>query len=222
MVVFAPHPDDETFGCGGTITKKINEGYTVIVVVITDGRHLFQKILGIDEDPAPEEVKRMRKEEVIRATKWLEVPNKNLLFFDFEDGMLEKHEDDVEKRIVEIMDKYSPAEVYFPYIGDGHPDHRATNQIVKRSLQETGLTPKKYQYSIRHRHSRVGPLIDRALSLFRRNMIKVDVSKFLNFKEKAVKEFKSEFSIVSSKQEKPLDDKIDKYLRKYEIFYVDK
>ena len=28
-LVFAPHPDDETIGVGGTILKKIKEGYEV-------------------------------------------------------------------------------------------------------------------------------------------------------------------------------------------------
>jgi hypothetical protein len=29
MIVFSPHPDDETLACGGTIIRKIREGYDV-------------------------------------------------------------------------------------------------------------------------------------------------------------------------------------------------
>jgi len=29
VIVFAPHLDDETLGCSGTISKKLSEGYDV-------------------------------------------------------------------------------------------------------------------------------------------------------------------------------------------------
>jgi len=61
IVVFAPHPDDETWGCGGTIAKKLREGYEILIVVMTDGRYAFKKVLGIDSDPTPEELKEIKK-----------------------------------------------------------------------------------------------------------------------------------------------------------------
>ena len=222
IVVFAPHPDDETWGCGGTIAKKIKEEYEVIIVVITDGRHAFSQVLGIDSDPTPEELKQIRKEEVIRSTKILGVPKKNLVFLDFEDGKLEKHEKEVEEKIIEIIKKYSPIEVYFPYIKDYHPDHKATNRIVRRCLQKLGLTCMRYQYSITQGYARIGPLIERMLNLFKNNMIKVDISEFIDLKEKATKEFRSEISIISSKQKKPLAEKVDIFLKSKETFYTDK
>ena len=35
--ILAPHPDDETFGCGGTIARKLAAGATIHVIVMTDG-----------------------------------------------------------------------------------------------------------------------------------------------------------------------------------------
>jgi len=221
IIVFAPHPDDETFGCGGTIAKRISEGYEVIIVVITDGRHAYSKVLGINSDPTPEELKEIRKEELIRATNVLGVPKKNLLFLDFEDGTLEKYEKEAKEKIIEIIKKYSPVEVYFPYIKDYNPDHQATNRII-RCIQKLGLTSMEYQYSITQKYARIGPLADRLINLFNKNMIEVDIAEFINLKEKAVKEFKSEISIISTKQKKPITENIDKFLRNKEIFYVDK
>ena len=37
-LVFAPHPDDETFGMGGTIVMAGRAGIAVHVVVLTDGQ----------------------------------------------------------------------------------------------------------------------------------------------------------------------------------------
>jgi LmbE family N-acetylglucosaminyl deacetylase len=36
-VVLAPHPDDETLGCGATVMRKIDGGAGVQVIVISDG-----------------------------------------------------------------------------------------------------------------------------------------------------------------------------------------
>ena len=223
IIVFAPHPDDETWGCGGTIAKKISEGYEVLIVVMTDGRHAFSKVLGIESEPTPSELKEIRKEEVKRATRVLGVPEENLLFLDFEDAMLEKNEREAQEKIFEILrENPPPIEVYFPYEKDYHMDHRVTNRIVRNSIKKLGLRTMGYQYSIIQKYGRISPLIDAFFNLFRHNMIRVDISEFLSLKEAAVKEFKSEISIISSRQKKPLVEEIGKFLKNEEIFYIDK
>ncbi len=37
-MIFSPHQDDETFGCGGLIALKREQQIPVVVVIITDGR----------------------------------------------------------------------------------------------------------------------------------------------------------------------------------------
>ena len=37
VVVVAPHPDDETLGCGGAISLLIAKGYQVKVLIVSDG-----------------------------------------------------------------------------------------------------------------------------------------------------------------------------------------
>ncbi|MHA1267714.1 MAG: PIG-L deacetylase family protein [Candidatus Helarchaeota archaeon] len=222
IIVFAPHPDDETLGCGGTIAKRISEGYEVLIIIITDGRHSFLKVLGIDTNPTPEELKEIRKEEVKKATRILGVPEQNLIFLDFVDGMLEKNNDKAEEKITEILNKNRPVEVYYPYRKDGHPDHRATNQIVKNSIRKLGIFPVMYQYSIAHKYARVGPKIDDLFNLLKDNMVSVDISKFIPLKKTAVKEFKSELSTISSKHSSPINGSINKYLKNKEKFYIDK
>ncbi|NWF86641.1 PIG-L family deacetylase [Candidatus Bathyarchaeota archaeon] len=220
VVVFAPHPDDETFGCGGLIAKKIRDGYEVIIVEMTDGRNLFKSILNVETNPSPEDVKKIRKEEVLKATQILGVPKKNIVFLDFKDGTLKEYEDEAVEKVAEILRRYSPVEVYFPYMHDCHLDHQATNRIVRKTLHKLGMTPIKYQFSILHKHAIVGPLIDRILNLFRKNMIRLNVSDVICTKEKAIKEFKSEISIVSINQKKPLEKKVNRYLKNNETFYI--
>jgi LmbE family N-acetylglucosaminyl deacetylase len=222
VIVFAPHPDDETLGCGGTIAKKIAEGYDVLVVVMTDGMYAFLKVLGIDSDPTPEELKETRKEELKRATRILGVPEENLIFLDFVDGTLQDNMEEAEKKIVEILSGKYPVEVYFPYKGDDHPDHRAACQIVKNSVTKLGIPTEMYQYLITPKYARFSPFINVLLNYLRRNIIYVDISKFLLKKKAAVKEFKTEITRFLDKQQGPIVPNIERFLKTKEVFYSDK
>jgi LmbE family N-acetylglucosaminyl deacetylase len=221
IAVFAPHPDDETFGCGGTIAKKISEGYEILVVILTDGRHAFSKVLGIFSDPSPEELRVIRQRELINATKILGVPEKNLIWLGFEDGCLEKYEKEAEEKVLEILRENKPKEIYFPHKRDAHPDHRATNRIVGRCILRLGLKSVSYQYSVVHQHSRMGPMLEGVLHLFKNNRTKVDISGYVDIKEKATREYKSEIAVVSVQQRKPVNEKVERYLKNEEVFYGD-
>lgn len=223
VIVFAPHPDDETWGCGGIIAKRVSDGYEVFIVILTDGRHAFSSGLGIYSDPTPEELIEIRSEEAKRAVRILGVREENLFFLGFEDGMLEKNEGGVQEKVEEILGANPfPIEVYFPYEKDYHIDHRVTNRVVRKAIKKLGLRTIKCQYSISQRYGRIGPLIDVFLNIFRHNMIRVDISEFLSLKESAAREFKSGISIISSQQRKPLVKGIDKFLKRREIFYIDR
>lgn len=220
IVVFAPHPDDETFGCGGTIAKRVSEGFNVLVVIMTDGRNLFKNVLNIEDDPPPDVVKEIRRKEVLKATEILGVQNDNLIFLDFEDGFLSNYEVEAKEKVCKILSRYQPVEIYLPFKNDSHPDHRTANRIVKNCVKKLNWEREMYQYCILHKFARVGPIFEKLSGFFRKNIVKVDVSQFIKLKEMAIKEFKSEFSIISSRQNKPLEDKIDKYLKKNEVFFI--
>jgi len=224
VIVFAPHPDDETLGCGGVIAKRIREGYDVYVVVMTDGRYSLLRVLGIDRNPSPEEVKEIRLEEVRKATRILGVPERNLVFMGFVDGTLEENEEEAFRRVMELLVEKRPVEVYVSYKRDGHPDHRATYRVVVKAVRELGLQVKIYQYSISHMYARVGPIVDRLLSLFRGGRVCVDVGEFLVVKERAINQFRSELEVISARQRAPLTSRegIRKYLKGEECFYVDR
>lgn len=222
VIVFAPHPDDETLGCGGTIMKKQKDGYDVLVVILTDGRNAFSDVLGIDTDPSPEKLKEIRREEVKRAMKILSVKQENLRLLDFEDETLEKNEERAKEQVLAILKENLPVEVYFPYEKDSHPDHRATNRIVRDSIRGLGQNARSYRYSIMQKYGRLGPLKDAFLNLFKHNMIDVDVSECLQLKRLAIKEFESELLIISSRQKKPVLQRVERLLGNKEIFYIDK
>lgn len=222
IVVFAPHPDDETFGCGGTIAKKVSEGYEVLVAVMTDGRYAYSNVFGIDTDPTPAELKRIRKAEVKRATKILGLGEEHLIFLDFEDGTLDENDANAEREVTRILRGHRPAEVYCVYEKDSHPDHRATCRIVDNSIRKARLHTMQYKYSISLRYGRIGGLIEALLSPFRHNTICVDISDFLHLKAMAIREFRSEVTIISERQGSPVVRNLNRFLGNKEKFFVDK
>lgn len=219
IIVFAPHPDDAVLGCGGTIAKETSEGSEVIIVLMTDGSQAFFEKLGIKSEPSPEEVKRIRREEFVRATEVLGVPGKNLIFFDFEDQTLENREKEAEEKTVDVIRKYCPADLYFPFVRDCHPDHRMTNRIVRHALNQLGIEGS-HQYMITHTYAHIGPLFETFISVFKRNRRKADISMFLNLKKKAVEEYKSEMTIISARQKEPLHKSVDRFLTNREVFFT--
>jgi len=219
IMVFAPHPDDETFWCGGTIVKKISEGFNVFIVIITDGGKLLERNQR-NSNLNSLEIIDIRKKELCNATKLMGVSRENLIFLNYEDGMLYSYITKLNNSIEILLKKYRPVEVFFPYINDGHLDHQVTNSVVSNCLIKLNLHSKKYQYHGLHKYSRVGPIYERIKRFIKKSFIEVDVSNYLNIKEMAIKEFKIEMDIISRGNKYLLQKKLKKYLHKKEIFYI--
>ncbi|MBT3865362.1 hypothetical protein HOF67_05030 [Candidatus Peregrinibacteria bacterium] len=143
IVVFAPHLDDETFNCGGTIVNKLREGFKVLVVYMTDSRGSHLIDLCVSENPTPDEVAVVRKKEVSDATAELGIPPSNLTFLNFPDGELIHHIAAARERVKALLLEAWPDEIYIPSQEDCHPDHVATNEIVLNAIEtiDQKMTP---------------------------------------------------------------------------------
>lgn len=140
-LVFAPHPDDEILGCGGTVSRKIAAGARVGVVFLTDGCH-SPKCAG------PAEARRIRAAEAHHAAAVLGVLPADICFLDFPDGQLHRHVASASRKVRALLQKYEPAEVFFPYRGDAHPDHRASYLTVRLALQQFRKPLRAYEYPV--------------------------------------------------------------------------
>jgi LmbE family N-acetylglucosaminyl deacetylase len=148
LVVFTPHPDDETLGCGGLMAKKVSDGSDVKVVFLTDGRNTFSKSFGIRVEPSPLELKKIRRREAKRATGILGVKEENLVFLDIEDGHLKEQRSLAEKKIRDLINGTRFSEVYFPSRGEAHPDHNAAHDIIVDVVRSLDYPCEKYCYNI--------------------------------------------------------------------------
>jgi LmbE family N-acetylglucosaminyl deacetylase len=124
-LVLAPHPDDETIGCGATIARKVAAGAPVRVVVAAD-----------DNDPS-------RRAECVEACRRLGLPEAAVTFLGLPDGELDTHGGALDSGLRSILSAFVPDEVFTPYAIDAHPDHRALAAAVDRlranELRDTNI-----------------------------------------------------------------------------------
>jgi LmbE family N-acetylglucosaminyl deacetylase len=123
-VVFAPHQDDETLGCGGLIALKRARGAEVTVVFVTDGRTSHARFLD------PDELAGRRRAEAVAACGDLGVPAEQVLFLEFRDGELAANVEAASARIAGLLRERPGRLLLAPYSGDTTADHRATLAAV--------------------------------------------------------------------------------------------
>ncbi|MEM2146370.1 MAG: PIG-L deacetylase family protein [Candidatus Jordarchaeaceae archaeon] len=229
IVIFAPHPDDETLACGGTIAKKLNEGYDVFLVFLTDGRNSLKET-GISSDPSPLELKEIRKDEAKRAARVLGISQKNLIFADIEDGDLQKNENLAHEIINDVLSNF-PEIVFFPQEKEFHIDHRVTNRLIRNAIERLNFHPFQYQYAIAWQYPlnlmpRLPEVMQNAIvsTFFKKEIVQIDISDFLPIKIAALKEYKSQLKILSSKQRRPVlrDSFVKMFLKGKEKFFLNK
>ena len=141
-LVFAPHPDDETLGCGGTIIRKREIGESVQVVFMTDGSGSHRKFM-----PAAA-LSQRRQQEARAAVQTLGVEAAAVSFVGFEDGQLEQRAEAVRDRIRTILTEHSPDEVYVTHPKEPHPDHAALYWSVVAAVSTLPKQPRIYAYPV--------------------------------------------------------------------------
>ena len=157
IIVFAPHPDDEIYGCGGSILKWMEEGHDVHIVYVTDNRAFLwwgRKDNALIEEEAKDYINLTENElgeiglqEAKEVAKAFGFPDKNIYLFKFHDqGASEKINEGIElsKSIIKDADR-----IVLPSDNNNHVDHQATHTIVKETAKELNLKDTEfYVYGI--------------------------------------------------------------------------
>jgi LmbE family N-acetylglucosaminyl deacetylase len=145
-LVFSPHQDDETLGCGGTIALKRELGVPVKVIFLTDGRY------GSLQPMALEEIINIRKQEAVTALGILGVAPSDIQFLDRVDGSLDnlpaEERQNLIEQLAQLLIDFMPEEIYVPHRQDFHPDHEATYQLVQAAIAKSRIKVDLLQYPI--------------------------------------------------------------------------
>lgn len=215
ILIVAPHPDDETLGCGGTLARRVREGCTVAVLVVTDGCNLFRlSRWKIEADPTPAETSAMRKEETRRAVDILGAGRKAIRFLDVEDGSLAGHVEPVSETMAAVIRKTMPDEIYVTSEHENHPDHVAACAAVRSAMQKAQSRAALCRYIIALRPGL-------SLSSVGEPSVAIDIADHLETKRRAVSQFDSHLTVVAKGQTEPFFKSVDPWLQPSEVFFVD-
>ena len=144
IYVFAPHPDDEVFGAGGSILKWVEEGHEVHIIWFTDGRAGYRKAredgeledneeTRINEDQLAEK----RLAEAAASAEVLGVKPENTHYLKFHDADLQNHIYDAVEKAIRIIKK--PDRFVIPSDNNEHADHQATHDIAFKIAEKLDL-----------------------------------------------------------------------------------
>ncbi|WBA41675.1 PIG-L deacetylase family protein [Hymenobacter canadensis] len=146
--VIAPHPDDESLGCGGLLALLARAGLPVWCVLVSDGTMSHP---NSQRFPA-ERRQAIREQELQAALAELGVGPQMLLPLGLPDGAVPTPDTPAGaaavKRLTAFFRRTRPATVLAPWRRDPHPDHRATSLLVRVALAELEQPPRLIEYLV--------------------------------------------------------------------------
>lgn len=213
ILIIAPHPDDETLGCGGIIAIKSRAGYEINIIVLSDGSRLFEGTFGKNTQPSPKGISDLRKRETERTVKLLGGDPGKIRYLDYKDGSLEEKTDEIAKLIREAIHELKPEQVYAPDNYEHHPDHNAANVITRKALEEIEEKPEFHQYFL---SLKWGLSFDDVKEV----ITEVDISEFYDLKKEALTMFDCHLKVVLEEQDEPLCKNFNSYLDNVEKFII--
>jgi len=180
VLIIAPHPDDETLGCGGTLLRHKAEGCQVHWLLIT----------GMSEERrfSKERIAK-RNEEILLAAQAYAFDSVTQL--NFPPAALETLPlGQIIAGISDVINKVKPQIVYVPYRNDAHSDHEL---VFDAAMSAT----KSFRYPFIKRVLAYETLSETDFGMkpedggFRPNVF-VDISAFINKKLDIMEIFESE------------------------------
>lgn len=138
VLAFAPHPDDEIFGCGGVLAHYAAEGAEVRVVIVTDG--------AAQVDAAEREAHvAARMAESRAALACLGVHD--LQFWGLPDRGLAA-DGALPVRVAQAIHDAQAEVVLAPSLWELHPDHVAVGRAVLHAAKAVELVPELLLYEV--------------------------------------------------------------------------
>lgn len=132
LVVVAPHPDDESLGCGGLITACRTAGLPVAIIIVSDGAgsHPNSQVFA-----APR-LAECRRREALEAARCLGVAADAVHFLQLPDRFVPSEGPEAERAVERIITLAGGADVVtVTWRHDPHTDHRASYLLARKSVR---------------------------------------------------------------------------------------
>jgi len=134
IIVVAPHPDDESIGCGGLIALSSRRGSRITVLFVTDGEDLL-----IADKPGSLAARRRAQ-----GTAACEILGATPQFLGLSDGDLHREVDALAAALEHWIRERHASLVVLPWFGDANSDHQAVNV----AFAKTGVDTPVWGYEV--------------------------------------------------------------------------
>jgi LmbE family N-acetylglucosaminyl deacetylase len=166
LLVFAPHPDDESLACGILLQRAVEAGAAICVIYLTDGennpwpqRYLSRRWRLNASDR--QRWAKLRRREALAALRVLGVSPADARFLGWPDQglarLLESDAGAATARLRYLIREWSPSDVVGPDPADCHPDHRAFGAMLKGLCADgpaASVPPRCLSYIVHGRDER--------------------------------------------------------------------
>lgn len=142
-LILAPHPDDESLGCGGLLAQCAAAGIAAQVAILTDGSHSHPGSLS----HPPARLAKLRRVEAETALAALGLTAQSLHWIGAEDTRLPATGDAADAilaRLMEICERTGCTLLLSPWEHDPHCDHEAAAAIAARLAAARDITLLSY------------------------------------------------------------------------------
>ena len=147
-VVFAPHADDESLGCGGLIRHLRRLEREVAIVFVTDGGMSHPESTLYDRDARVA----LRRAEALAACASLSITAERVAFLDLPDGMapfsFAPEFPGAVERMLATVRPWAPDTFVVPWRRDPHEDHRATWEICQAVKDKMDTPVRWFEYPV--------------------------------------------------------------------------
>ena len=219
VVVFSPHADDESLGCGGLIHQLRSLDREVHIVYLTDsgmshpGSRKFSRADRV----------RLREREAQDACRILGVPETHVHFMAQPDGQLASEWDPafagVVFELLQLVKPWNPDTFVVPWRRDPHEDHRAAWEICRAAVNHLPRPVRWVEYPVWMWEARNLVDLPRTQEMIAWSL---DVLESLPTKEQAIRAHASQCrEVIDDPQGFRLpDEMIARSLRPREVYFV--
>jgi LmbE family N-acetylglucosaminyl deacetylase len=146
FVVVAPHPDDESLGCGGLIADACRQGVREKVVIVSDGAGSHPNSKAYP----PERLTALREVEARQAGAELGLRPEEKHFLRLPDRFVPYEGEEAERAIKVIADcvrEIGAGSLFVSWRHDPHCDHEASYRIAREVQRRVGKV-KLFEYVV--------------------------------------------------------------------------
>ena len=125
ILVIAPHPDDETLGCGGSLLKHAKNGDEINWLICTEAH----SELGWSKSKIQRrktEINLVMKKYNFQNLYNLEIPAAKVDLMPISE---------IAKKIGDIVNENSPNIIYMPFLNDVHTDHYIIGKVLQSLIK---------------------------------------------------------------------------------------